>query len=113
MAQKISACYIVKNGAADLELSLKSLNNFVDEIIVVDTGSTDNTVEVAKKFGAKIFFEQWQNDFSTPRNVALKNATGDWIVFLDADEYFSSETAQNIRFAVETAQKFNQQDFSC
>ena len=109
MAQKISACYIVKNGAADLEHSLKSLKSFVDEIIVVDTGSTDNTVEVAKKFGAKIFFEQWQNDFSTPRNVALKNATGDWIVFLDADEYFSSETAQNIRFAVETAQKFNQQ----
>lgn len=106
---KISACYIVKNSAAELELSLKSLNKFVDEIIVVDTGSTDTTVSVAEKFGAKIFYEQWHDDFSTPRNVALKNATGDWIIFLDSDEYFSPETAQNVRFAVERAQEFNQQ----
>ena len=106
---KISACYIVKNNAAELELSLNSLKNFVDEIIVVDTGSTDSTVAVAEKFGAKIFYEQWQDDFSTPRNVALKNAAGDWIIFLDADEYFSAETARNIRMAVERAQEFHQQ----
>ena len=106
---KISACYIVKNNAAELEISLKSLSNSVDEIIIVDTGSTDETVTVAEKFGAKIFYETWQDDFSTPRNVAIKNAMGDWIIFLDADEYFSEETAQNIRMAIERAQEFHQQ----
>ena len=87
-AVKISACYMVKNAAQDLARSLESLAKYVNEIIVVDTGSTDNTVEVAQKFGAKVFHEQWQDDFSTPRNVAIREAKGDWIVFLDADEYF-------------------------
>ncbi len=105
---KISACYIVKNGAADLDRSINSLREFVDEIIVVDTGSTDETVEVAEKFGAKIFYDEWQDDFSKPRNIALENVTGDWIIFLDADEFFSAETAQNIRFVATRAEEFNQ-----
>ena len=105
---KISACYIVKNGAADLDRSINSLREFVDEIIVVDTGSTDETVEVAKKFGAKIFYDEWQDDFSKPRNIALENVTGDWIIFLDADEFFSAETAQNIRFVTTRAEEFQQ-----
>lgn len=103
---KISACYIVKNEEENLKTSLESLKQFVDEIIVVDTGSSDATVDVAKNFGAKIFYESWQNDFSTPRNIALNNASGDWIIFLDADEYFTSLTAKNIRFAVERAEQF-------
>lgn len=104
---KISACYIVKNGAKDLNRSLKSLAKYVDEIIVVDTGSTDDTVTIAEKFGAKIFHEPWQNDFSTPRNVALKAATGDWIVFLDADEFFIDDTAKNLRELARRAQSHN------
>ena len=69
--------------------SLDSVKDYVDEIVVVDTGSTDNTIEVAKSYGAKVFESPWNNDFSTPRNMALENATGDWIIFLDADEYFA------------------------
>ena len=101
---KISACYIVKDAAEDLHRSLESVNGHVDEIIVVDTGSSDSTVEVAKKFGAKVFHEPWQDDFATPRNVALREASGDWIVFLDADEYFIDNTAKNLRRVIKSAQ---------
>ena len=101
---KISACYMVKNGAEDLRRSLESLAKYVDEIIVVDTGSTDGTVAVAEEFGAKIFHEPWQNDFATPRNVALREATGDWIVFLDADEYFINDSAKNLQKVIKMAQ---------
>lgn len=105
---KISACYIVKNNSAELKISLGSLKKFVDEIVVVDTGSTDDTVKVAKKFGAKIFYYNWNDDFSAPRNLALKKCSGDWIIFLDADEFFSTETAKNISFVVERAEEFKQ-----
>ena len=102
---KISACWIVKNAAQDLRRSLESVVDSVDEIIVVDTGSTDETVAVAKEFGAKIFHVPWQDDFATPRNVALRAAAGDWVVFLDADEFFVDGTAKNLRAAIKLAQK--------
>ena len=102
---KISACYIVKNAAKDLRRSLESVKNFVDEIIVVDTGSADDTVKVAEEFGARIFHETWQDDFSAPRNVAIREAAGDWIVFIDADEYFINDSAKNLRAAIKLAQK--------
>ncbi len=105
---KISACYMVKNAAKDLRRSLESLAKYVDEIIIVDTGSTDDTVKVAEEFGAKIIHETWQNDFSTPRNKALHEASGDWIVFLDADEYFVNDTAKNLQDAIKLAQKSNE-----
>ncbi|MBR5913816.1 MAG: glycosyltransferase family 2 protein [Selenomonadaceae bacterium] len=102
---KISVCYIVKNEEKNLRQSLESLNNAADEIIVVDTGSTDKTLNVAENFGAKIFNETWQDDFSAPRNVALSHATGDWIIFLDADEYFTEDTSKNIRIVIEKFDK--------
>lgn len=104
---KISACYMVKNAAGDLRRSLESIKKYVDEIIVVDTGSTDSSVAVAQEFGAKIFHETWQDDFSTPRNLAIREATGDWIVFLDADEYFINNTAKNLRTVIKLANKAN------
>lgn len=93
---KISACYIVKNEEVNLEKSLNSIKNKVDELIVVDTGSTDNTVGIAKKFNAKIFCIPWKNDFSEARNVAIAQATGEWILFLDADEYFSDNPSVDL-----------------
>ncbi|MBR1858040.1 MAG: glycosyltransferase family 2 protein [Selenomonadaceae bacterium] len=96
---KISACYMVKNESKNLPRSIDSLKTQVDEIIVVDTGSTDNTIEIAKNYGAKVIETEWQNDFSTPRNLAIDNATGDWIIFLDADEFFVSP--KKVRRAVE------------
>ena len=88
---KISACYIVKNEAKTLPRSIDSLKTAVDEIIVVDTGSTDNTIEIAKSYGAKVIETTWNDDFSTPRNLAIENATGDWIIMIDADEYFNAK----------------------
>lgn len=85
---QISVCYMVKNEAASLPISLKSIKNAADEIIVVDTGSTDDTKKIAASFGAKLFDFPWCNDFSAPRNYVIEQAQGEWILFLDADEYF-------------------------
>ena len=85
---QISACYIVKNEEHNLQKSINSLAKVVDEVIVVDTGSQDGTREVARSLGAKVYTQQWQNDFSLARNFALDKAGGEWVVFLDADEYF-------------------------
>ena len=104
-ALKISACYIVKNEAKNLAKSIKSLKNQVNEIVVVDTGSTDNTIAVARKLGARVYSFPWQDDFSKARNFALSKAKGDWLVLLDADEYFTAKTAGNIRQVIRQAQQ--------
>lgn len=104
-ALKISACYIVKNEAKNLAQSIKSLKNQVNEIVVVDTGSTDNTIAVARKLGARVYSFPWQDDFSKARNFALSKAKGEWLVLLDADEYFTAKTAGNIRQVIRQAQQ--------
>lgn len=88
MAKKntISLCMIVKNEEEFLAQCLESVKDIVDEMIIVDTGSTDRTVEIAKAYGAKLFFYQWDGSFSKARNFGLQYATCDWILQLDADE---------------------------
>ncbi len=93
---KISACVIVKNEEKNIARCINSYIDIVDEIIVVDTGSTDRTVEIAKDLGAKVFYFEWINDFAKAKNYALSKATGDWIIFLDADEYFDVKKSRNI-----------------
>ena len=83
---RISLCMMVKNEEDLLPQALGSIRDFVDEIIVVDTGSTDRTVEIAESFGAKIYHHPWENDFSRHRNQTLEYATGGWVLILDADE---------------------------
>lgn len=104
-ALKITACYIVKNEVENLAKSIKSLKNQVNEIVVVDTGSTDDTIAVARKLGAKVYSFPWQDDFSKARNFALSKAKGDWLILLDADEYFTAKTAGNIRQVIRQAQQ--------
>ena len=98
---RISACYIVKDEAARLSRSLASLTGAVDEIVVVDSGSTDDTVKIAVEFGAQVFQFPWCDDFSATRNFSLSKATGDWVLVVDADEYFPDGMAGNIRRVVE------------
>lgn len=89
---KISACYIVKNEAENLARSIDSLQGVADEIVVADTGSTDNTMEVARQLGAAVYSFPWQEDFAAARNFALSKATGDWLILLDADEYLDRKS---------------------
>ena len=94
---KLSACVITKNEEENIGTWLASMKKIADEMIVVDTGSTDRTVEMAKEAGARVFHHTWQNDFAAAKNAALEKAEGDWILFLDADEYFSPQTLPKVR----------------
>lgn len=98
---KISACVIAKNEEKNLPRWLASMRVFADEMIVVDTGSTDATVETARAGGAEVYHFDWINDFAAAKNFALDRASGDWVVFTDADEYFTDETASRVRSLVE------------
>ena len=85
-APRLSICLIVKNEERFLAQCLKSVRGLAAQVIVVDTGSTDRTVEIAREFGAEIYSFPWGDDFAAARNAALEPATGDWILMLDADE---------------------------
>ena len=89
----LSACLIVRNEAHCLARCLDSLQGLVSEIIVVDTGSTDGTVDIARKYTDKIFHYAWNDHFAEARNFGLAQATGDWILIIDADEVIPQETA--------------------
>ncbi len=93
----ISQCMIVKNEEKNIVQALSWGRGIVDEQIVVDTGSTDQTVELAKKMGAKVYSFSWIDDFAAAKNFAISKAGGEWIAFLDADEYFSGEDAKKLK----------------
>lgn len=82
----ISACIIAKNEEDSIKRCLDSLKDAVDEIILVDTGSEDNTIEIAKSYGAKIYHHPWNQDFSEVRNVSLEKANEKWLLIIDCDE---------------------------
>jgi Glycosyltransferases involved in cell wall biogenesis len=84
----LSLCMIVRDEENVLERCLKSAANLVDEIIVVDTGSKDRTKEIAHSYGSAVYDYEWKSDFADARNYSVSKATGRWILFLDADEYF-------------------------
>ena len=109
MSIKISACTIAKNEALNIGKSIESYKEYVDEIIIVDTGSIDETVEIAEKLGAKVLKFEWKNDFSAAKNYAIDNATGDWILFLDADEIFENRIVKDIKHML----KNNEVDAYC
>lgn len=101
MRQKLSACVIVKNEAKNLHRWLSSMQQVADEMIVVDTGSTDETVAIARAAGARVYDFPWRGDFAAAKNFALGQAHGHWILFLDADEYFSRESLPHVRERIE------------
>lgn len=83
---RFSLCMIVRDEEAHLPSCLSSVRDVVDELVVVDTGSSDGTREVARALGARVIERVWSDDFAAARNAALAEATGDWVLVLDADE---------------------------
>jgi glycosyltransferase involved in cell wall biosynthesis len=100
----LSLCMIVKDEESCLARCLESVKGLVDEMIVVDTGSTDKTVEVAKSYGAKVYRHPWENDFSKHRNQSLSYATGEWIFQLDADEALFMEDRDLLRDTIKAGE---------
>ncbi|MBE7088287.1 MAG: glycosyltransferase family 2 protein [Clostridiales bacterium] len=93
---KLSVCLIVKDEEEVLPRCLNSIKDLADEIIIVDTGSTDDTVKIAKSYGAQVFSFAWVNDFSKARNFSFSKANCDYIMWLDADDVVSEQNAKKI-----------------
>lgn len=102
MSNLLSLCMIVKNEEKVLDRCLRSVQGLADEIVIVDTGSTDRTKEIAAKYTDRIYDYKWQNDFAAARNESLRHATGRWILVLDADEYVQPNGHAELRRLLET-----------
>jgi tetratricopeptide (TPR) repeat protein len=98
--KRLTVCMIVKDEEANLPRALRSVEDLADEIVVVDTGSTDGTKALAASMGATVFDHEWKSDFADAKNAALEKASGDWILFLDADECVCPGSADKIATAI-------------
>lgn len=100
----VSLCMIVKNEEKYLAQCIQSVKDVVDEMIIVDTGSTDQTVAIATSFGAEVYHYNWNNNFSEARNLSLSKATSEWLLLLDADEMLASESKENLIEIINTSE---------
>lgn len=104
MVKFLSVCMIVKNEEDNLPRCLRSVTAVADEVVVVDTGSSDRTVEVAESFGASLHRFPWNGDFSAARNFSLAKASGQWVFILDADEELEPADRGVLRQLLATAE---------
>ena len=96
---------IVKNEEKYIKDCLESVKDIADEIVIVDTGSTDSTISIAESYGAKVYHFEWINDFSAARNFALSKSNGEWILYLDADERLDSKSIHELKRIISTSQR--------
>jgi len=101
----LSLCMIVRDESYFLRDCLAQAAGFVDEIVIVDTGSTDDTPVIAREFTDRVFSYSWQNDFAAARNHALEQAIGDWIIVLDADEVIEPDHWRELRELIASTDK--------
>ncbi len=94
---KISVSMIVKNEERYLRGCLESVKSAADEIVIVDTGSSDGTISIAEEYGASVYNYDWSDDFSAARNYALSKSSGEWILYLDADERLSESSLLELK----------------
>ncbi len=102
---KLTLSMIVKNEEKNLPNCLNSVKGIADEIVIVDTGSFDATKEIAKSFNAVIYDFEWNNDFSAARNFALSKSSGDWILYLDADEWIDEKSRSELLSIISSSKK--------
>jgi glycosyltransferase involved in cell wall biosynthesis len=102
----ISLCIIIKNEEKTLDSFLKKLKPYVNEIIIVDTGSIDKSKEIAKKYTKKIYDFAWCNYFAITRNYSIKFATKDWILWLDPDEEIEIKDLKKLKALTKNKQYF-------
>ena len=88
---RLCVIILTKNEEKDIEAAIQNARQCADEVLVVDSGSTDRTVELAKKNGARVVFREWDNDFAAQRNFALTQTEADWVLYLDADERMNDQ----------------------
>jgi tetratricopeptide (TPR) repeat protein len=101
----LSAALVVRDESEHLDGCLASLAGVVDEIVVVDTGSVDNSVTVARSFGAHVYELPWADDFSQSRNAGLAKVTGQWVLYIDADERLRPTSRTDIEALLEAAEE--------
>lgn len=99
--KRLSICIIAKNEAENIQRCITSLAGTADEIIVVDTGSKDETADVAKSLGAKVILAGWEDDFSKARNLSLEHAQGVWIMVMDCDEELHPDSRSELKQLLE------------
>lgn len=108
---KLSICMMVKDEEKNLERCLNSLlpllQRVTGELIIVDTGSKDKTIEIAKKYTDKVYFHKWNDDFSSMRNITISYAKGEWILIIDADEEFRNVTELSLFLHSKVSLKYN------
>jgi len=96
-SNRLTCCLITKNEEPNIGRCLKSVRKVTSQIIVLDTGSEDNTKKIAASHGAEVYEHKWKDDFSEARNKCLEYARGDWVLFLDADEELAPGSAQTLK----------------
>src|SRR5205807_2424019 len=95
--RRLTVAIIVRNAAEALAETLVCVRNLADEIVVLDTGSTDETPMIAEKLGANLQRREWQDDFAAARNACLTFVSGDWVLWLDAGERIGKEEGRLLR----------------
>lgn len=108
---KLSICMMVKNEEKNLHRCLESLKPILEdldsELVIVDTGSSDNTVEIAREYTDRVYFHKWNNDFSAMRNITIDYAKGEWILIIDADESIEDCKEILVFFDSKYTEKYN------
>lgn len=102
---KVSVVILTKNEEKNIAAVVQNAKKVAAEVLIVDSGSTDNTVQLAEENGAKVIYRAWDNDFAAQRNFALQHVKTEWVLYLDADERMNDELIVNIAKAVNSNQK--------